>query len=54
MKGSKLKMYKRLGLRIFWVHSNSIEPKVQRTLSLLCCNTYLHQDIQRVHHFFLQ
>ncbi len=29
MKGSKLQMYKRLELRMFWVHSNSVEPKVQ-------------------------
>ncbi len=32
MKGSKLKMYKRLELRMFWVHSNSVEPKVQHVL----------------------
>ncbi len=33
MKGSKLKMYKRFELRMFWVHSDSGEPKV---LHVLC------------------
>ncbi len=46
-------MYKRLQLRMFWVHSNSVEPKVQCTLSLLCCNKHLHQDLQRPYNFFL-
>ncbi len=32
MKGSNLKMYKRLELRLFWVHSNAVEPKVQHVL----------------------
>ncbi len=36
MKGSKLKMYKSLALRMFWVHSNSVEPKVQHVL----CHCY--------------
>ncbi len=53
MKGSKLKMYKRLELRMFWVHSNSVEPKVQCTLSLLCYNKHLHQVLQRPYNFFL-
>lgn len=33
MKGSKLKMYKRFELRMFWAHFDSVEPKV---LHVLC------------------
>ncbi len=33
MKGSKLKMYKRFELRMFWVHLDSVGPKV---LHVLC------------------
>ncbi len=33
MKGSKLKMYKRFEFRMFWVHSDSGEPK---ELHVLC------------------
>ncbi len=41
MKGSKLKMYKRLELRMFWVHSNYVEPKVQHVL----CHWYTSINI---------
>ncbi len=43
----KLKMYKRLELRMFWVHFDSIEPKVQHEL----CHCYAAINI--THHFFL-
>ncbi len=33
MKDSKLKIYKRFELRMFWVHFDSVEPKV---LHVLC------------------
>ncbi len=41
MKGSELNMYKRLELRMFWVHSNSVEPKVQHGL----CHCYAALNI---------
>ncbi len=36
MKGSKLKRYKRFELRMFWVHFNSVGPKVPHVL----CHCY--------------
>ncbi len=46
-------MYKRLGIRMLCVHSNSVELKVQHVLSLLCCNKHLHQDLQHRLNFVL-
>ncbi len=37
MKSSILKMYKRLELRMFWVHSDSVEPKVLHVLCHFHC-----------------
>ncbi len=45
MKRSKLKMYKSLELSMFWVHSDSIEPKVLHVLYHCYAAIYIFIEI---------
>ncbi len=53
MKGSKLKMYKSLELRMFWVHFNSVEPKVQHVYCSIVVTKYIFIKIFNVLIMFL-